>query len=156
LVVLIHDLEKNRIKQETPKKISLQVFPGTLALSIQLIATAPGTALLWETPTEFRRVLVVNTPIAPPKKCFNALHDMYGTYEGVTLCGKPSGTTYDLIKDIISCSSKITYNHYTHHSQLWLFLISKITIVKNKRSQLTPKDHDQKKQCVAKQHPTNN
>jgi hypothetical protein len=69
LVVLIHDLEKNRIKQETPKKISLQVFPGTLALSIQLIATAPGTALLWETPTEFRRVLVVNTPIAPPKKC---------------------------------------------------------------------------------------
>uniref|UniRef100_A0A0A9H328 Uncharacterized protein n=1 Tax=Arundo donax TaxID=35708 RepID=A0A0A9H328_ARUDO len=27
---------------------------------------------------------------------------MYGTYEGVTLSGKPSGTTYDLIKDIIS------------------------------------------------------
>jgi hypothetical protein len=31
---------------------------------------------------------------------------MYGTYEGVTLSGKPSGTTYDLIKDIISCSNK--------------------------------------------------
>jgi hypothetical protein len=28
---------------------------------------------------------------------------MYGTYEGVTLSGKPSGTTYDLMKFIISC-----------------------------------------------------
>jgi hypothetical protein len=40
------------------------------------------------------------------KYTFNALHVMYGTYEGVTLSGKPSGTTYDLIKDIISCSNK--------------------------------------------------
>jgi hypothetical protein len=35
---------------------------------------------------------------------FSALHVMYGTYEGVTLSGKPSGTTYDLMKFIISCN----------------------------------------------------
>jgi len=71
LVVVIHDLDKYQIKQEMQKKKIYAGFPRkkTLALSIQLIATAPGTALLWATPTEFRRLLVVNTPIAPPKKC---------------------------------------------------------------------------------------
>lgn len=39
-------------------------------LRIQLIAMAPGVTLLWETPTELSKVLVVNTPIAPPKKCW--------------------------------------------------------------------------------------
>lgn len=40
-------------------------------LRIQLIATAPEVALLFEIPTEFKRVCVVKTPIAPPKKCCN-------------------------------------------------------------------------------------
>jgi len=35
---------------------------------------------------------------------FKALQVMYGTYEGVTLSGNPSGTTYDLMNAIISCS----------------------------------------------------
>ena len=41
----------------------------SFTLSIQLIATAPDVALLCETPTEFNKALVVNTLIAPPKKC---------------------------------------------------------------------------------------
>lgn len=40
-------------------------------LRIQLMATAPGVTLFLETPTELRRVCVVKTPIAPPKKCYN-------------------------------------------------------------------------------------
>lgn len=36
------------------------------------------------------------------KPTFNALHVMYGTYEGITLSGKPSGTTYDRANDINS------------------------------------------------------
>lgn len=40
-------------------------------LRIQLIATAPGADRFLETPTEFRSVCVVKTPIAPPKKCYN-------------------------------------------------------------------------------------
>lgn len=35
------------------------------------MATAPGVALFLETPTELKRVFVVKTPIAPPKKCYN-------------------------------------------------------------------------------------
>jgi hypothetical protein len=58
---------------------------------------------------------------------------MYGTYEGVTLCGKPSGATYDLIKDIISCGSGIMQNHLlllstilSHGRSMYLaFLFSK-------------------------------
>jgi len=40
-----------------------------VTLRIQLMATAPGVALFLETPTELKRVWVVKTPIAPPKKC---------------------------------------------------------------------------------------
>lgn len=43
-------------------------FPITFI--IQLIATAPGIAWLLETPTECKSACVVNTPIAPPKKCY--------------------------------------------------------------------------------------
>lgn len=43
-------------------------------LRIQLMATAPGVALFLETPTELRRVCVVKTPIAPPKKCYTWQH----------------------------------------------------------------------------------
>lgn len=112
-----------------------------LTLRIQLIAIAPGRDLLCATPTEFKRVRVVKTLIAPPKKCYNkqekqslknreqrnitlslslsiidsqimsvyihtfkALHFIYGTYDGVTLSGKPSGTTYDLTNDNKSCT----------------------------------------------------
>jgi hypothetical protein len=42
---------------------------------------------------------------------FSALHVMYGTYEGVTLSGKPSGTTYDLMKFIISCDIIVYIAH---------------------------------------------
>lgn len=34
------------------------------------MAMAPGVALCLETPTEFKSVCVVKTPIAPPKKCY--------------------------------------------------------------------------------------
>lgn len=36
-----------------------------------MIATAPGAAVFLAIPTELRRVCVVKTPIAPPKKCYN-------------------------------------------------------------------------------------
>lgn len=40
-------------------------------MRIQLIATAPGAAVFLAIPTELKRVCVVKTPIAPPKKCYN-------------------------------------------------------------------------------------
>lgn len=46
-------------------------------LRIQLIATAPGAALFLDTPSELRRVCVVKTPMAPPKKCYKEKQHHY-------------------------------------------------------------------------------
>lgn len=49
----------------------LCAYVGTMiTLRIQLIATAPEVDLSLDNPTEFNKVCVVNTPIAPPKKCY--------------------------------------------------------------------------------------
>lgn len=51
---------------------------------------------------------------------------MYGTYEGVTLSGNPSGTTYDLMNAIISCNNIPQYTsffkvlNYDHLEQISL------------------------------------
>lgn len=51
-------------------------------LRIQLIATAAGVALFLETPTELKRVCVVKTPIAPPKKCYQKWkHNQYSSFK---------------------------------------------------------------------------
>lgn len=50
-------------------------------LRIQLIATAPGADRFLETPTEFKSVCVVKTPIAPPKKCYRVvITSAFGVY----------------------------------------------------------------------------